>query len=160
MRTYVFFFFSSFIDTLFLLCDSKPCTYDIIYIYDEVVITVLSPISTCVVYSLSLRTWFLFIVSNLLFLFHTKMPWVLFEVFQKYRLSKSSCHELSSCKVFQEFVLGYILLYSTNEYKLSDLYDFSHMFICLLWFCHGLPKKEIVRTYVNHVRNICQYRIG
>ena len=27
-----FFFFSSFIDTLFLLCDSKSCTYDVIYI--------------------------------------------------------------------------------------------------------------------------------
>ena len=31
------------------------------------------------------------------------------------------------------------------------LYDFSHMFICLLWFCHGLPKGEIVRTYVFHM---------
>ena len=47
------------------------------------------------------------------------------------------------------------------------IYDFSHMFICLLWFCHGLPKGEIVRIYVNHVRiyvnqvrNICQHRIG
>ena len=29
-----------------------------------------------------------------------------FKVFQKYRLSKSTCHKLSSCKVFQEFVLG------------------------------------------------------
>ena len=25
------------------------------------------------------------------------------------------------------------------------------MFICLLWFCHGLPKGEIVRTYVIHL---------
>ena len=33
MRTYVFFFFSSFRDTLFLHCDSEPCTYDDIYIY-------------------------------------------------------------------------------------------------------------------------------
>ena len=31
MRTYVFFFFSSFRDTLFLHCDSKSCTYDVIY---------------------------------------------------------------------------------------------------------------------------------
>ena len=23
--------------------------------------------------------------------------------------------------------------------------------ICLLWFCHGLPKGEIVRTYVFHM---------
>ena len=50
---------------------------------------------------------FLILVCNLLFLFHTKMPWwVLFKVFQKYRLLKSSYHKLSSCKVFQEFVLG------------------------------------------------------
>ena len=92
MRTYVFFFFSYFIDTLFLLCDNKPCTYDVIYIYiyDEVVITVLSPIFTCVISFLSLRTCFLLIVCNLLFLFHTKMLWwVLFKVFQKYRLPKS-----------------------------------------------------------------------
>ena len=25
------------------------------------------------------------------------------------------------------------------------IYDFSCMFICLLWFCHGLPKREIVK---------------
>ena len=31
------------------------------------------------------------------------------------------------------------------------IYDFSHMFICLLWFCHGLPKGEIIRTYVFHM---------
>ena len=50
---------------------------------------------------------FLIFVCNLLFLFHTKMPWwVLFKVFQKYRLSKFTCHKLSSCKVFQEFLLG------------------------------------------------------
>ena len=74
-----------------------------IYIFDDVVIT----------FHLSLHVLFLFSlythVSNLLYaiyLFHIKMPsWVLFKVFQKYRLSKS-CHELFSCKVFQEFVLG------------------------------------------------------
>ena len=57
------------------------------------------------------------------------------------------CHELSSCKILQEFVLGYILLYSTSKYELSDLWLLSY-FICLLWFCHGLPKGEIVKTYV------------
>ena len=31
------------------------------------------------------------------------------------------------------------------------IYDFSYMFICLLWFCHRLPKREIVRTYVIHL---------
>ena len=50
-----------------------------------------SPTSTCVVSFLSLYTCFLFNVCNLIFLFHTKMLWwVLFKVFQKYRLSKSS----------------------------------------------------------------------
>ena len=29
-----------------------------------------------------------------------------FKCFRKYRLSKSTCHKLSSCKVFQEFVIG------------------------------------------------------
>ena len=49
-----------------------------------------SPTSTCVVSFLSLYTCF-FIVCSLLFMFYTKMPWwVLFQVLQKYRLSKSS----------------------------------------------------------------------
>ena len=107
-----------------------------------------SPIFTCVVSFLSLCTWFLNSVCNLLFRFHTKMPWwVLFKVYQKYRLLKSSCHELSSCKVFQEFVLGYILFYSTSEYELSDLWLFSyvHLFVVVL---SRITKGEIIRTYV------------
>ena len=40
-------------------------------------------------------------ICNLLFLFHTKLSWwILFKVFQKFRLSKSICHKLSSCKFF------------------------------------------------------------
>ena len=95
----------------------------------------LSPILACIVSFLSLNTWFLLLVCNLLFLFHTKMPWwVLFKVFQKYRLSKSTCHKLSSCKVFQEFVLGWILLYSTSEYELGDLWllSYVHLFVVVL----------------------------
>ena len=66
-----------------------------------------SPTLSCVVSFLSLYTCFLLFVCNLLILFHTKMFWwVLFKVFQKYRLLKSTCHKLSSCKFFQEFVLG------------------------------------------------------
>ena len=52
----MYFLFPSFRDTLFLHCDSKICTYDVIYIYIEVVITFLSPIFTCVVSFLSLCT--------------------------------------------------------------------------------------------------------
>ena len=73
VRTYVFLSF------LLLLIH---CSYFVIanlvlmmlYIYDEVVITFLSPIFSCVVSFLSLCTCFLYIVCNLLFLFHIKMP--------------------------------------------------------------------------------------
>ena len=150
MRIICISFFFSTLDTFILVhwvlwpLDIH-CTY-IWFIY--ILMHIISPISPCVVSFLSLYTFFLFDVCNLIFLFHTKMHWwVLFKVFQKNRLSKSTCHKLPSCKNFQEFMLGKILLYLTSEYELS-IYDFSHMFICLLWFCHGLPKREIVRTYV------------
>ena len=67
VKTFCIFSFLYFLDTLFLLRDSKPCTYD------EVVITVLSPIFICVVSFLPLYTCFLLFVCNLLFPFHTKM---------------------------------------------------------------------------------------
>ena len=34
------------------------------------------------------------------------------------------------------------------------IYDFSHMFICLFWFCHKLLKWEIIRTYALHMLGI------
>ena len=57
-----------------------------------------------------------------------------FKVFQKYRLSKFTCHKLSSCKVFQEFMIGWILLYSISEYELSDLWllSYAHLFVVVL----------------------------
>ena len=43
-------------------------------------------------------------------------------------------------------------IYCIQQMSMSCvIYDFSHMFICLLWFCHGLPNGEIVRTYVSHL---------
>ena len=61
----------------------------------------------CCFFSFFIHMFLITYVCNLLFLFHIKMPrWVLFNVLQKYRLSKSTFHKLSSCKVFQEFVLG------------------------------------------------------
>ena len=156
VRTYVFSFFS-FIDTLFLLCDSKHCIYDVIYIYiyDEVVIIVLPPIFTCVVSFLSMYTWFLLIVCNLLFLSHTKMSWgVLFKCFRN--IGCQSLLAINSLLINFFKSLCYDRFYCIQQVSMSwVIYDFSHMFICLLWFCHGLPKGEIVRTYVNHVRNIC-----
>ena len=78
-----FFSFLSFLDTLFMYLRScyhvmiaNLVLIDIyIYIYIfEVVITVLSPIFTCVISFLSLCTYFLYLIYNLIFLFHTKMP--------------------------------------------------------------------------------------
>ena len=81
-----------------------------------------------------------------LFRFHT---WCLdkscLKSFRKAGCESLLCHELFSYEVFQEFVLGLDLFYnSTGGYEFSDLRLLSR-FICLLWFCHGLPKGEIVR---------------
>ena len=50
VRTCVF--SSSFIDTVFLLYDIKPCTYDVIYMM-RLLLQNLSPIFSCVVSFLS-----------------------------------------------------------------------------------------------------------
>ena len=47
-----------------------------------------------------------------------------------------------ACKVFQEFVVG-LDLCTFVSYGIVVL-DFSHNFC--LWFCHRLPKGEIVRV--------------
>ena len=116
-----------------------------IYIYIYMLMYVYSPISSCVVSFLSLCTCFLLFVCNLLFLFHTKMPWwVLFKVFQKYRLSKSFLPWTLFLQSFSRvcvridfffFLRKRIdLLYSTSEYELSDLWLFSyvHFFVVVL----------------------------
>ena len=84
---------------LHTLCLSLIYIYMIMYVF-------FTYLYMCCFFSLFIHM-LLILVCNLLFLLHTKMPWwVLFKVFQKYKLSKSTCHKLSSCKVFQEFVLG------------------------------------------------------
>ena len=111
MRILCIFSFLSFIDTLFLYlrsCDYLLTYIVLIFLYMWMYVFFFHLPLICVVSFLSLCTCFLLLVCSLLFLFHTKMPWwILFKVFQKYRLSKSSCHKLSSYKIFQEFVLGY-----------------------------------------------------
>ena len=53
-------------------------------------------------------------------------------------------------KIQKRCVFVYICICVTSEYKLSDLWLLSYL-ICLLWFCHRLPKGEIIRTYVIHL---------
>ena len=93
---------SFFLYTCLVTIIDIHCTY-FLYILMYVFFTYLY---MCCFFSIFIHM-FLILVCNLLFLFHTKMHWwVLFKVFQKYRLSKSTCHKLSSYKVFQEFLLG------------------------------------------------------
>ena len=102
---------------------------------------------------LSLHLLFLFFLyTNIslcmhsLFLFHTwGLDEFLFKCFRKTGCESLPCHELSSCKVFQEFMLGLDLFCgSTSGYELSDIRLLSWLFV-LLWFYHGLPNGEIVR---------------
>ena len=81
-----------------------------------------------------------------LFLFHT---WCLDE----FCLSVSErqvvkvYHAMNSflAKFFQEFIVGIDLFCNTTSgYEFSNLRLLSWLFV-LLWFCHGLPKWEIVK---------------
>ena len=101
------------------------------------------PISTCVVPFLSLYTCF-FMYAIFIFVSHMMPWWVLFKCFRKKGYESISCHELSSCKVFQVFVVGIDLFSNTTSgYEFSDLRLLSWLFV-LLCFCHRLPKREIV----------------
>ena len=64
----------------------------------------------------------------------------------------TSCQSLLAINsLLAKFVksLCYDRFYCIQQVNMSwVIYVFSHIFICLLWFCHGLPKGEIVRTYV------------
>ena len=116
--------------------------YFTFHIYDDVCFS--SPITPCVVSFPSLYTCF-FIYAIFISISYMMPWWVLFKCFRKTGCESLPCYELSSCKVFQEFMLGLDLFCkSTSGYKFSDLRLLSWL-ICLLWFCHGLPKGEIVR---------------
>ena len=92
--------------SLFLYFESCDHYWHTLYLSFLYVDVCLLHLPLHVLFLLSLYTHVSLFVCNFLFLSHIKMPWwVLFKVFQKYMLSKSTCHKLSSCKVFQEFVL-------------------------------------------------------
>ena len=122
---------------LYIHCTFLDINMMMMYVYS-------SPISTCVVSFPFLYTCF-FLYAVFISVSHMMPWWVLFKCFRKTGCESLSCHELSSCKVFQEFMLRLDLFCNpTSGYEFSDLRPLS-WFICLLWFCHGLPKGEIVR---------------
>ena len=103
-----------------------------------------SPISIFVVSFLFLYTCF-FMYTIFIYVSHMMPWWILFKYFRKTGCESLSCHELSSCKVFQELVVGIDLFCNnTSGYEFSDLRLLSWLFV-LLWFCHSLPKGKIVR---------------
>ena len=80
--------------------------YIYIYIYIYMLIYVFfTYLYMCCFFSLFIHM-FLYLYAIFYFCLILRCLDVLFKVFQKYRLSKSTCHKFSSCKVFQEFVLG------------------------------------------------------
>ena len=159
MRILCFFFFFSF--SLVTLSSYTPVLWP--FIYDIHCIYFHIYMMMYVVFHLSLYVLFLFslythvsLCMQSLFLFHTKMPWwILFKVFQKDKLWKSMMPWTLFLQKFSKVCVRIKFSYnSTSVYEFSDLRLLS-WFICLLWFYHGLPKGEFVRTYVESVRNIC-----
>ena len=137
-------YFSFFLVTLAscILILRPIMTYIVFYfhIYDDVCFS--SPNPTCVVSFLSLFTCF-FMYAIFIYVSHMMHWWVLFKCFRKTGCESLPCDELSSCKVFQEFVVGLDLFCNpTSGYEFSDLRLLSWLFV-LLWFFHGLPKGEI-----------------
>ena len=106
MRTYVFFFFYSFRDTLFLHCDSKPYTYDVIYMMR--LLLQFFHLSLLVLFLFSLYAHDSYILyATFYFCFTLRcLDEFCLKCFRNIGCQSLSCHELSSCKVFQEFVLG------------------------------------------------------
>ena len=105
-----------------------------------------SPIFTCVVSSLSLYAYF-FMYAIFIYVSHMIPWWVLFKCFRKTGCETLSCRELFSCKVFQEFLVGIDLFCNTTSgYELSNLRLLSWL-VFLLWFCHGLLRRRLLRTY-------------
>ena len=79
-----------------------------------------SPISPCVVSFLSLYTCF-FMYAILYFYFRLRcLDEFCLKCFRKTGCENLSCHELSSCKIFQEFVLRLDFIVFSS-YEFSDL---------------------------------------
>ena len=110
VRIYVF-FFSFFLDTLssctpvlWPFIDNIHCTY-FSYIYIYMMMLLFTYLSMCCFFSLFMHM-FLY-VCNLYFCFTLKcLDEFCLKCFRKIGCENLPCHELSSCKVFREFVLG------------------------------------------------------
>ena len=98
-----FFFFSSFRDTLH--CDSKPCTYDVIYMMR--LLLQFFHLSLHVLFLFSLYAHDSYMLYAIFYFYFTLrcLDEFCLKCFRNIGCQSLSCHELSSCKFFQEFVL-------------------------------------------------------
>ena len=115
----------------------------LIFIYDDDV-CFSSPTFICVVSSLSLYACF-FMYAIFISVLHMMPWWVCLSVSERQVVKVYHAMNSLLCKVFQEFVVGIDLFCNTTSgYKLSNLRLLSWL-VVLLWFCHGLPKGEIIK---------------
>ena len=155
----IYFFFSSFRDTLFLYCDRKPCTYDVIYMM-----------------RLLLQFFHLSLHVLFLFSFYAHDSYMLYAIFYFYFTLR--CHDEFCLKCFRN--TGYQSLLVINSFlakffkslcqnrfyciqKVSMswmIYDFPHMFICCCDFVTDCQRGRLLGHMWIIVRNICKYRIG
>ena len=125
-----------FLHTLYLFSHTHTHTHTHIYIYIWWCMLFFTYLFMCCFFSIFIHM-FLY-VCNLYFCFILRcLDKFCLKCFKKTSYENLSCHELSFCKVFQEFVLGLDLFVIHKCYEFSDLRLLS-WFICLLWFCHGL----------------------
>ena len=111
----------------------------------------------CYFFSLFMYMLLINCMLSFIFLFHTKMSWwVLFKVFQKYRLSKSFLSWTLFLRSFQEFVLGLDFI-EFNKWVWAEW--FMTFLICSFVCCGFVTNCQmgrllghmwiIIGTYVN-----------
>ena len=147
-----FLFFLLLLPHVYWSCDHLTYIYIFwyIYIYIYILMYVYSSISSCVVSLLSLCTCFLLFACNLLFMFHIKMPlWVLFKVFQKYKLSKSF---LPWTLFLQSFSRVCVRIDFIVFYKWVWVEWFMTSLICL-FVCFGFVIDKNVLTHCDELTN-------
>ena len=140
-----FFFFFRYITFVHVAVWPFPdihCTYLFTYIN---VCFFLAPTPSCVVSFHSLYTCFLYLYAIYYFCFTQRC----LDVFCLKCFRNTGCQSLLAInslltKFFKSLCSE--RFYCIQQVSMSwVIYDFSHMFICLLWFCHGLLKGEIVK---------------
>ena len=141
VRILCIFSFLSFLDTLFL------CIRSCDHLQTYIVLIVSSMMLMYVFLSPTIYTHASYYLYAIYYLCFTQR--CLDEFCLKY-FKNTSCQSLLAINsLFEKFFksLCQDRFYCIQQMNMSQvIYDFSHMFIYLLWFCHGLPKGEIVRT--------------